>query len=101
MFQSPALPNSNLRGISPAHTHMHMHTWTTRAFHRQSWWGAGTDRLKHLLLESMFSLSDPGFYRTGRLLFCPGADSQGISGLLEHIQKKQKKKQKKNNGQFM
>jgi len=36
----------------------------------------------------MFSLSDPGFYRTGRLLFCPGADSQGISGLLEHIQKK-------------
>lgn len=34
----------------------------------------------------MFSITEPGPYRTGTLLFSTCADSQGISGLLKLIQ---------------
>lgn len=63
-------------------------TWTGWPFHLQSWWGSGTDWLRHLLLGNMFSISERetiSGQQHWETIVLPSNDSQGILGLLAHI----------------
>lgn len=63
-------------------------TWTGWPFHLQSWWGSGTDWLRHLLLGNMFSISEQetiSGQQHWETIVLPSTDSQGILGLLAHI----------------
>lgn len=65
-------------------------TWTVWPFHLESWWGSGTDWLRHLPLGNMFTISElrtiPG-QQHWETIVLPSTDSQGILGLLALIEK--------------